>query len=105
MNTELIRLKEMSKAIGLSTATLRRMIKRKELEAVLLGGNYYVRPKDYYDFLCDIECKKRGVTREQMVSILNEYKRQEKERLLKAMGGDKLNKEQQDFVRTAMGLQ
>ena len=47
MNTELIRLKTISETIGLSTATLRRMIKRNELRGVLLGGNYYLSHKDY----------------------------------------------------------
>ena len=62
MNTELIRLKAISNAIGLSTATLRRMIKRNELSGVLLGGNYYVTRKDYDELLFNIECKKLNVT-------------------------------------------
>ena len=62
MNTELIRLKTISNAIGLSTATLRRMIKRNELRGVLLGGNYYVTRKDYDELLFNIECKKLNVT-------------------------------------------
>lgn len=46
MNKELIRLKEVSNRTNLSTATLRRMIKRKDIEAVKLGGNYYLTPLD-----------------------------------------------------------
>ena len=47
MNKELIRLKEVSNRTNLSTATLRRMIKRKDIEAIKLGGNYYLTPMDY----------------------------------------------------------
>ena len=36
MNSELIRLKEVSKVIGLKVSTLRKMIKRNELKGVLI---------------------------------------------------------------------
>lgn len=62
MNTELIRLKKVSEMTSLSTSTLRKMIKRKELRAVLIGNNYYIRPQDYEDFLLYIELKRRGYT-------------------------------------------
>lgn len=62
MNTELIRLKKVSEMTSLSTSTLRKMIKRKELRAVLIGNNYYIRPQDYEDFLLYIELKIRGYT-------------------------------------------
>lgn len=62
MNTDLIRLKKISEMTSLSTSTLRKMIKRKELRAVLIGNNYYIRPQDYVDFLLCIELKRRGYT-------------------------------------------
>lgn len=46
MNKESIRLKEVSNRTNLSTANLRRMIKRKDIEAVKLGENYYLTPLD-----------------------------------------------------------
>ena len=58
MNKELIRLKEVSNKTNLSTATLRRMIKRKDIEAVKLGGNYYLTPLDYNNLITFISLKK-----------------------------------------------
>ena len=75
MNTELIRLKKISEAIGLSTATLRRMIKRNELSGVLLGGNYYLSHKDYDELLFNIECKKLNITPDEMRAIYKEVQK------------------------------
>lgn len=72
MNTELIRLKEVSKNIGLTTTTLRRMIKRNELKGVKVGGNYYVRPNDYYEFVYNIECMKLGVNPDSLKKYIKE---------------------------------
>ena len=58
MNKELIRLKEVSNRTNLSTATLRRMIKRKDIEAIKLGGNYYLTPMDYNNLITFISLKK-----------------------------------------------
>ena len=102
MNTELIRLKTISTSLGLSTTTLRRMIKRKEIEGVLIGGNYYIRPNDYYKFLCNIECKKYAITQEQMRKLLEEVKREKNEKLLKLMGFDNLDKATKDFINAGM---
>ena len=80
MNTELIRLKKISEMTSLSTSTLRKMIKKKELRAVLIGNNYYIRPQDYEDFLLYIELKRRGYTynseqiqevKRQMIKLVN----------------------------------
>lgn len=76
MDSELIRLKEASKNIGLSTSTLRKMIKRNELKGVKIGGNYYVRPNDYYEFVYNIECKKIGVKPDLLKKYIEEEKSQ-----------------------------
>lgn len=102
MNSELIRLKEVSKLTSLSTTTLRRMIKRHELQGVLIGGNYYVRPNDYYEFIYNIECKKLGVTPNQMKQIVKEEQDKRNVELFKQMGIDKLDKDTQDFIMTAL---
>ena len=98
MNTELIRLKAISNAIGLSTATLRRMIKRNELRGVLLGGNYYVTRKDYDELLFNIECKKLNVTPKEMREIYKEVQEENHKELFKIMGFDKLDKTMQDYI-------
>ena len=72
MNTEFIRLKDISKRTSLSTTTLRRMIKRNELKAVLIGGNYYVRPIDYDEFMFNIECKRLGLPPEAVKKYFKE---------------------------------
>ena len=72
MNTEFIRLKDISKRTSLSTTTLRRMIKRNELKAVLIGGNYYVRQIDYDEFMFNIECKRLDVKPEAVKQYFKE---------------------------------
>ena len=79
MNTEFIRLKDISKRTSLSTTTLRRMIKRNELKAVLIGGNYYVRPIDYDEFMFNIECKSLGVKPE----AVRQYFKEENDKKVK----------------------
>ena len=98
MNTELIRLKTISETIGLSTATLRRMIKRNELRGVLLGGNYYLSHKDYDELLFNIECKKLNVTPDEMREIYKETQKEKHKELFKLMGLDKLDKTMQDYI-------
>ena len=98
MNTELIRLKAISNAIGLSTATLRRMIKRNELRGVLLGVIYYVTRKDYDELLFNIECKKLNVTPKEMREIYKEVQKENHKELFKIMGFDKLDKTMQDYI-------
>lgn len=79
MNTELIRLKKISEKTSLSTSTLRNMIKRNELKAVLIGNNYYVRPLDYQDFLLYLECKRQGHTIDELPKIKEMIKKFEDE--------------------------
>lgn len=76
MNTELIRLKKISEITSLSLVTLRRMIKRKELKAILIGGNYYIRPNDYIDFMFNLECQRLGISSEEAKNLI----RQEQQR-------------------------
>ena len=78
MNTELIKLKEVSRMTSLPTSTLRTMIKRNELKGVLIGNNYYVRPNDYMEFIFGIECKKLGIPLEDVPKV-KEYLLKEKE--------------------------
>ena len=80
MNKELIRLKEVSNRTNLSTATLRRMIKRKDIEAVKLGGNYYLTPLDYNNLITFISLKKFDWSNED-IHIFQRYlhKQQEKQ--------------------------
>lgn len=72
MNTELIRLKKISEITTLSLITLRRMIKRKELKAVLVGGNYYVRPNDYIDFMFNLECQRLGIPSDEAKNLIKQ---------------------------------
>lgn len=72
MNTELIRLKNISEMTSLSVITLRRMIKRNELKAVVIGGNYYIRPNDYIEFMFNLECERLGITSEEAKRLMKE---------------------------------
>lgn len=72
MNTELIRLKKVSEITSLTTTTLRRMIKRQELKAVIVGGNYYIRPNDYIDFMFNLECQRLGITSDEAKKLIKE---------------------------------
>ena len=72
MNTELIRLKNISEMTSLSVITLRRMIKRNELKAVVLGGHYYIRPNDYIEFMFNLECERLGITSEEAKRLMKE---------------------------------
>lgn len=90
MNQKPIRLKEISKSYGMCTTTLRRMIKRGELKAVLIGNVYYVMPEDFDEFIFNLECKKLGVSPH---IIKAQYERERKKRLeVQAM---RLKKERQ----------
>ena len=89
MNKELIRLKEISDIIGLSTSTL-------------VGGNYYVRPNDYYEFIYNIECKKLGVKPEIVKKFIEKEEREKQNYLLKQLGVDNLDKNSQDLIMAAM---
>lgn len=102
MNNELIRLKEVSKIIGLKVSTLRKMIKRNELKGVLIGGNYYIRPNDYYEFIFNIECKKLGVNPDIMKKIMKEETKKQDEDLVRQLGLGKLGKESQQFIINAL---
>ena len=72
MNNELIRLKEISRITTLSTATLRTYIKKGILKGILLGGNYYIRPNDYLEFMFNLECKRLGITSDEAKKLLQE---------------------------------
>lgn len=104
MNTELIRLKTISETIGLSTATLRRMIKRNELRGVLLGGNYYLSHKDYDELLFNIECKKFNVTPNEMREIYKEAQKEQYKELFKLMGLDNLDETTKDYILKSMSV-
>lgn len=86
MNTEFIRLKDISKRTSLSTTTLRRMIKRNELKAVLIGGNYYVRPNDFYEFMFNIACKNLGVKPEAVRQYFKEENDKKVKKFMNSLG-------------------
>ena len=73
MNKELMRLKEVSEKTSLSVATLRRLIKReKMINAVKLGGNYYMTQNDYTNLLYYIYFKDLKLSNEE-ISKFNDY--------------------------------
>ena len=104
MDKELIRLKEVSKSIGLSTSTLRKKIKNNELKGVLIGGNYYVRPNDYYAFIYDIECKKYGIPKQIMDQLLQEERKKRNKELMDKMGANTLDETSQKFIIDALSF-
>ena len=72
MNTELIRLKEISHITTLSTASLRTYIKKGILKGILLGGNYYIRPNDYIEFMFNLECERLGITSDEAKRLMKD---------------------------------
>ena len=82
MNKELIRLKEVSNKTNLSTATLRKMIKRNDISAIKFGGNYYMTPLDYNNLICFISLKKFNLSNEDIHAFQRHfYKENEKKSL------------------------
>ena len=104
MDKELIRLKEVSKSIGLSTSTLRKKIKNNELKGVLIGGNYYVRPNDYYKFIYNIECAKFGIAPEIMDKLIQEERNKRNKELISQIGAGKVDETSQNFIINALSL-
>lgn len=61
MNQEYIRLKVISEWSGLSTATLRKYIKQKKLNAIKIGGNYCVNINSYEEFKVNLCLIDKGI--------------------------------------------
>lgn len=61
MVTELIRLKDVSKRLNLSTATLRKYIHNGKLKAIKVGGNYMVNTNDYDEFVFNLYVESLGL--------------------------------------------
>lgn len=67
MNKDLIRIKVISERTGLSTATIRKLIKENKLRAIKVGGNYYTTPEDYDKLLLSFYTNNVGLTIEQFI--------------------------------------
>lgn len=89
MNTELIRLKEISHITTLSTASLRNYIKKGILKGILLGGNYYIRPNDYIEFMFNLECERLGITSAEAKKLIKEEQEKKFAELSNKMNSNK----------------
>ena len=85
METELIRLKKISEITSLSLITLRRMIKRKELKAVKIGGNYYIRPNDYIEFMFNLECQRIGILPNEAKNLIKQEQQKKFDELINSI--------------------
>ena len=90
MVTELIRLKDVSKRLNLSTATLRKYIHNGKLKAIKVGGNYMVSINDYDEFVFNLHVESLGLNPPKVKEYLeNEAKKeleQELNKLMKQVG-------------------
>ena len=90
MTTELIRLKDVSKKLNLSTATLRKYIHNGKLKAIKVGGNYMVNINDYDEFFFNLYVESLGLNPAKVKEYLeNEAKKeleQELNKLMKQVG-------------------
>ena len=86
MVTELIRLKDVSKRLNLSTATLRKYIHNGKLKAIKVGGNYMVNTNDYDEFVFNLYVESLGLNPAKVKEYLeNEAKKELEQELNKLM--------------------
>ncbi len=86
MTTELIRLKDVSKKLNLSTATLRKYIHNGKLKAIKVGGNYMVNINDYDEFVFNLYVESLGLNPAKVKEYLeNEAKKELEQELNKLM--------------------
>lgn len=84
MVTELIRLKDVSKRLNLSTATLRKYIHNGKLKAIKVGGNYMVNINDYDEFVFNLYVESLGLNPAKVKEYLeNEAKKELEQELNK----------------------
>ena len=95
MNQEYIRLKVISEWSGLSTATLRKYIKQKKLNAIKIGGNYCVNINSYEEFKVNLCLIDKGIKVDELDKfkeyLLKEQRKNEQRaynEMLKSIGID-----------------
>ena len=100
MNQEYIRLKVISEWSGLSTATLRKYIKQKKLNAIKIGGNYCVNINSYEEFKVNLCLIDKGIKVDELDKfkeyLLKEQREQQQKlykEFLKSTGMDDKNAE------------
>lgn len=90
MDKELIRLKDISQKLNLSTATLRKYIHNGKLKAIKVGGNYMVNTNDYDEFVFNLYVESLGLNptkvKEYLENEAKEELEQELNRLMKQAG-------------------
>ena len=90
MTIELIRLKDVSKRLNLSTATLRKYIHNGKLKAIKVGGNYMVNINDYDEFVFNLYVESLGLNptkvKEYLENEAKEELEQELNKLMKQVG-------------------
>ena len=72
MDKELIKLRKISEMTSLSVRVLRKMIKKGTIKAVIINGNYYVRPNDYIDFMFNLECQRLGISYDEAKKLIKQ---------------------------------
>ena len=82
MTTELIRLKDVSKKLNLSTATLRKYIHNGKLKAIKVGGNYMVNINDYDEFVFNLYVESLGLNPAKVKEYLEKEAKEELEQEL-----------------------
>lgn len=111
MQPEFVRLKTISTMSGLSTKTLRRYIKSNLLQAVKIGGNYYVFFAAYHKFLIDLQLLSKGIKKEKIdelaETLRKEIQKEENEnfsKMCKSFGMSDEEAAKLKDMRSALGL-
>ena len=61
-----------------------------------------MRPNDYYKFLYNIECRKKGVDPEQARELVKKENEERNKELIKQMGLDKLDKNTLNLILSSI---
>ena len=107
-NKQFYKLKKVAEMTSLSTATLRRYIKKGILDATLIGNNFFVKAIDYDKFLLKLELLNRGFDINKFDEIIKYLKqmeiKEEKEMLETILSKFNSSEEKKDLIDTILGI-
>lgn len=107
-NKQFYKLKKVAEMTSLSTATLRRYIKKGILDATLIGNNFYVKPIDYDKFLLKLELINKGFDINKFDEIIECLKqmeiKEEKKMMETILSKNNSSEEKNDLIDILLGI-
>lgn len=107
-NKQFYRLKKVAEMTSLSTATLRRYIKKGILDATLIGNNFFVKPIDYDKFLLKLELINKGFDINKLDKVIEclrqEEIKEQKEMMETILNKNNSSKENKDLIDILLGM-